>query len=89
MSPASRIKLQLQLIFTVCLLFLTTAGCSVCHHHREPRCDDPRCVEMLGVDDTQCHGYKKTCWRTWDEVAWAATGCPQTFEVTLPQVPVK
>lgn len=63
-----------------CSLLLIASGCHTSIFHRKSKAEKACCVETLGIDDTICYGHQKTCWRTWDEAAWAATGCPTTSE---------
>jgi hypothetical protein len=48
--------------------------------HREER--RIACQEYYGVDDPVFHGHKKTCWRKWDDPAWAAQPCYQCCPAT-------
>ncbi len=58
-------------LFTIVIvLTLVSSGCSVKMKHG---CQKGKACysNPYGVEDNICHGYQKTCWRSWNEAAWA------------------
>ena len=73
------IPVRLQFVALVIVLTLVSSGCGVRRKHGLCR-NGKNCVqEMYGVEDTICHGYEKTCWRSWNEDAWSNSGCPVNY----------
>lgn len=58
------------------IIILTVAGCTSVQGPKMLG-KTPKCDMVLGVDDCACHGHRKTCWRSWDQVCWQSQQCPQ------------
>jgi hypothetical protein len=93
-SPLSRSHLMRSLnpkllqvqVLAICILLVS--GCSM-PSFRKCKSSPKYSGELLGVEDRVCHGHHKTCWRTWDEVAWSESCCPVIIEQQAEQTPIR
>lgn len=74
---------QLPQIVVLTALLSPLAGCSLGGSHSQHQ-HATYCSEVVGVEDPLFHGYQKTCWRQWNNDAWAATGCPPVASAGSP-----
>lgn len=63
----------------VVVLVIGSSGCGMMTRHRNREMRKACSQELLGVEDVTFHGYRKTCWRTWNEEAWSAQECPPIY----------
>ncbi len=76
MHLKSPIPVHLRVVAILIVLTLISSGCRMTLKHKHCRPGKAYYQETYGVEDTLCHGYNKTCWRSWNEDAWSTSGCP-------------
>ncbi len=74
----SEIRLALTLLAGITTL--ANCGCGLTSRLRHREMHEVCCQEVYGVDDRIFHGHGKTCWRTWNNEAWALQGCPSSLD---------
>ncbi len=90
----SLIPVRLRLIACLIVLTLVSNGCGLRMGHRLGNKGKACYQQVYGVEDTMCHGYEKTCWRSWNQDVWSTSGCPANYNThpapvtSEPDVPV-
>ena len=63
------------------VLIIGSSGCGVMTRHRNRELKKAFSQELIGVEDVVFHGYRKTCWRNWNEEAWSEQECPPSHDI--------
>ncbi len=81
MRLPSLLTSQASLVTLGVFLIIGSSGCGVMTRHRNREMRKACSQELLGVEDVTFHGHRKTCWRNWNEEAWAAQECPPNYGI--------